>query len=278
MNNRQALWQRATVACFLVLTMFTVVCMGQEPPATVERKDIEGQLVLTLRDIINRGREFYNTGNPASCYFMFQGALQVTVPLLEHRPALQKFVANSLVEAEANPDMRQRAWMLRNVMDRIRSELKGEMVARPKPADPGAKGAEKIDAPGAGAKDTLWKRLGGLDAVGKVVDDFVVMAAADDKVNFTRDGKYKPTDEQIATLKKHLVAFMSAASGGPIKYTGKSMKEVHKDMAITDAEFDATVDVLLKAMEKNGVKEDDAKAVRGAVEGLRKDIVTKKAE
>jgi hemoglobin len=95
-------------------------------------------------------------------------------------------------------------------------------------------------------------------------------------VDITRGGKIKLTDDQVVALKKHLVAFVSQASGGPLKYTGKSMKEVHKDMAITDDEFTASVDDLVKALEKNGVKEEEIKAVRDAVEGTRKDIVTKK--
>jgi hemoglobin len=287
--NRQPWWPvRAFALGLLVLGMGRGIYGEQDRPAT-ERKDIDQHLYVTLRDVINRGRDYYNSGNPAACYFMFSGALQVTVPMLEHRPELQKTVRDALAEAEANPDVRQRAWVLRTVMDKIRSEVKGEAVAgagRPgerKPDEfqkvgPAIKAdvkpaGEKIDKP---AEVSLWTKLGGEPAVTKVVDDFVAMAAEDPKVNITRDGKLKFSDEQVAQLKKHLVAFVSQASGGPIKYTGKSMKEAHKDLAITDAEFDASVDVLIKAMEKNGVKDDEIKAVRGAVEGTRKDIVTKK--
>src|SRR5262249_49600101 len=128
--------------------------------------------------------------------------------------------------------------------------------------------AEKADA-----KPALWQRLGGEEAVKKVVDDFVAMAAEDEKVNVTRGGKLKLEDDKVAALKKSLVAFVSAASKGPIPYTGKNMKEAHKGMEITNAEFDAAVDVLLKALDKNGVKEEEAKELRAAVEGTRKDIV-----
>src|SRR5262249_19898916 len=86
---------------------------------------------------INRGREHYNNGNPVACYFMFVGALQTSLPLLDNRPDLQKSVQNSLIQADAHPDMRQRAWMLRGVLDKVRSELKGEVVAAP--AKPGEK-------------------------------------------------------------------------------------------------------------------------------------------
>ena len=34
---------------------------------------------------------------------------------------------------------------------------------------------------------------------------------------------------------------ISSVSGGPIKYTGKSMKDAHTGMKITEAEFEALV-------------------------------------
>lgn len=282
MSLRHPRWRKECGIGLLALVLTAAVHAGQEPPApAADGKAIDQQLFTVLRDVINRGRDHYNNGDPAACYHMFHGALQITRPMLAHRPELQKTVQDGMAEAEAQPDMRRRAWVLRNVMDRVRIELKGESVkvdpAKPdlRPPDIG-KPAEKLPIKPAEVK--LWDRLGGLEAVTQVIEDFVAMAADDPKVNFTRDGKLKFTDEQIAAFKKSLVAFVSAASGGPIKYTGKSMRESHKDLAVTDAEFDATVDVLLKALEKNGVKEDEQKALRAAVEGTRKDIVQKKDE
>lgn len=282
MSLRHPRWRKECGIGLLALVLAAAVHAGQEPPApAADGKAIDQQLNAVLRDVINRGRDYYNNGDPAACYHMFHGALQITRPMLAHRPEVQKTVQEGLAEAEAQPDMRRRAWVLRNVMDKVRSELKVEVAkadpAKPdvRPPDPG-KPVEKIGAKPAEVK--LWDKLGGLEAVTKVVDDFVALAADDPKVNFTRGGKLKFTDEQIGAFKKSLVAFVSAASGGPIKYTGKSMKESHKDLAVTDAEFDATVDVLLKALDKNGVKEEEAKALRAAVEGTRKDIVQQKKD
>src|SRR5262249_56388313 len=104
----------------------------------------------------------------------------------------------------------------------------------------------------------------------------VAGAAQDPKVDFFRGGKF-PLDEQgVAKLKKQLVELISEASGGPLKYKGKSMKEVHKGMNITDEQFDALAGHLKKALEDNGAKEPDIKAVLDAVEKTRKEIVEKK--
>jgi len=126
------------------------------------------------------------------------------------------------------------------------------------------------------AADSLWARLGGKAGVTKVIDEFVEAAATDPKVNFDRDGKYKLDEATVTKLKKSLVEMVSEASGGDLKYTGKSMKDVHKGMGITDAEFDASKTLLKKAMENNGVKAPDVQAVLGAVEKTRADIVEKK--
>src|SRR5262245_28395077 len=114
---------RSLLLAGLVLGMVGMVSAGQDKPAAPERKDIDQQIYTSLRDVINRGRDFYNSGNPAACYYMFQGALSVTVPVLDHRPELQKTIRDGLAEAEANPDIRQRAWQLRVVMDKVRAEI-----------------------------------------------------------------------------------------------------------------------------------------------------------
>src|SRR5215471_1072321 len=82
------------------------------------------------------------------------------------------------------------------------------------------------------AEKSLYDRLGGEKAISAVVDDFVARAAADPKVNFMRDGKV--TNVDVPKLKQHLVNLVGQLTGGPQKYTGGSMKDVHKGMKITD--------------------------------------------
>jgi hemoglobin len=71
---------------------------------------------------------------------------------------------------------------------------------------------------------------------------------------------------------------VSSVTGGPLKYTGKSMKDAHKGMGITDKEFDATVADLKEALKINSVNEADAKELLAIVESTRKDIVEEKKD
>ncbi len=221
--------------------------------APLERAALDKSVYASLKDVINRGADFYNSGDPAACYHLYHGALMAIESVLDHYPELQKEIRNGLADAERNPDIRRRAFALRGVLDKVR--------ATTNPKKPVA---------------TLWDRLGGEKNVKKIVDDFTAAVTADPKVNFTRSGKIKLDDQKLAALKKAAVAFISSASGGPIKYTGKDIKEAHKGMGITNAEFDAAAGHFKAALEKNGVKPADVEAAMEAVESTRKAVVEKK--
>lgn len=118
---------------------------------------------------------------------------------------------------------------------------------------------------------SLYDRLGGEPAIKLVVDDFVPAAAADPKVNFFRDGKYKDTD--VAKLKMHLVNQIGQASGGPQKYTGRDMKSAHAGMKITEAEFNALAGHLVTSLKKFKVGQKEIDELVGAIAGMKGDIV-----
>src|SRR4051812_48905061 len=63
----------------------------------------------------------------------------------------------------------------------------------------------------------LFDRIGGTPTMTKVIDDFVATASTDPNVNFARKGQpqaWDATPEQVSLLKKRLVEFLSAATGG----------------------------------------------------------------
>jgi hemoglobin len=98
---------------------------------------------------------------------------------------------------------------------------------------------------------SLYDRLGGQPAITAVVDDFVGNVAADNRIN----GFFARTD--IPKLKKNLIDQICAGTGGPCTYTGRDMKTAHKGMNITDAQFNALVEDLVKALDKFKVPEKE---------------------
>jgi hypothetical protein len=72
---------------------------------------------------MNRGADLYNRDDFAGCYRLYEGNLMTMRPLLDHRPDLQKAITTALASAERDPQVFRRAFTLRTVMDKIRSEL-----------------------------------------------------------------------------------------------------------------------------------------------------------
>jgi hemoglobin len=262
--------------CIFVGTGSTVA--ADDKAGSISTHTVDENLHRALRDVINRGADLFNQGDQRGCYYLFQGALITARSQLSHHPDVQKTIDNGLSALDPSASMGRRAWALRGVLDQVRDKI------NPNPSKPAerkpttsSEPAKKSDVRKAPAPRvlSLWDRLGGQPAVTKVVDDFF-RYANEDKIDFTRGGKIQLDDKKIAEFKKNMVAFISSASGGPIVYKGKSMKEAHKDMGITDAEFDATAQALVKALKKNGVGQTEIDELMKAVGGTRKDIVEKK--
>jgi hemoglobin len=123
----------------------------------------------------------------------------------------------------------------------------------------------------ANAKDkSLYDRLGGKDAITAVVDTFVANVGGDKRIN----GYFASTD--LTKLKVNLVNQICEASGGPCKYTGRSMKQTHAGMGVTNAAFDALVEDLVAALDHYKVGKPEKEELLGVLGRMRSDIVEKK--
>jgi hemoglobin len=114
---------------------------------------------------------------------------------------------------------------------------------------------------------SLYDRLGKKDAIVAVVDDFIANVAADARIN----AFFANTD--IPKLKQMLVDQICEASGGPCKYTGKTMKEVHTGMKVKSEHFDALVEDLVKSLDKFKVGEKEKADLLAALAPMKPDIV-----
>jgi hemoglobin len=114
---------------------------------------------------------------------------------------------------------------------------------------------------------TLFDRLGGSDAIKAVIDDFVGRCAADSRIN----QKFARTD--VPRLKAMLVEQVTAATGGPGTYTGRSMAETHDGMGVTAGEFDALVGDLVATLDQFSVPRTEQSELLGILGSLRSDIV-----
>jgi len=119
---------------------------------------------------------------------------------------------------------------------------------------------------------SLYQRLGGYDAIAAVADDFIGRLASDPQFvkffsGFSTDSKKR--------LRQRLVDQICQAAGGPCIYTGRSMKDTHAGLGITEKEWDAGAKHLLATLDKFKVPQKEKDEVMAFVATLKKDIVEK---
>ena len=163
----------------------------------------------------------------------------------------------------------------------------GERRDEKKPEAAGAPGDGKPAQ--AEGKQTLFERLGGESGVTTIINDFTQRVLADPRVNWERKGvkrggffsrdesvAWKATPQNVENLKKHLVQFLSLATGGPTHYEGKEMKAVHAEMRITNPEFDAAVGDLKATLDKLQIPTTEQKELLAVIESTRPQVVTER--
>lgn len=94
---------------------------------------------------------------------------------------------------------------------------------------------------------TLYAALGGVEGIETVVEGTLGRVHRDDRIA----GLFEGVD--LVRLEKVLVEQICQAAGGGCVYTGLPMEIAHKDLAITDEEFDLFVGHLVAAMTAAGV-------------------------
>ena len=126
-----------------------------------------------------------------------------------------------------------------------------------------------------GQQATLYKRLGGYDAIAAVVDDFIGRMAGDPQLSRFFVGH---STESLQRIRQLVVDQLCAAAGGPCVYTGRGMKESHQGMGITKAEWDKAVQHLTATLDKFKVGAKEREDLFAAIGPLQADIVDAKAK
>jgi hemoglobin len=125
----------------------------------------------------------------------------------------------------------------------------------------------------AGAKPSLYDRLGGLYPISAVVDDFIERVYVNSTLNANPNIDKARSDVRKPGLKVHVVNLVCTVTGGPCKYTGKSMKESHASFHITQKEWDALLADFRATLAKFKVPAPEQKELIDIVESTKPDIV-----
>ena len=119
---------------------------------------------------------------------------------------------------------------------------------------------------------SVYERIGGEPAMNAAIELFYRKVLSDDRVNSFFDGV--DMEKQPAKQK----AFLTMATGGPHNYTGKDMREAHKNLkdsegnAINNDHVDIIIGHAGAALQELGVGEKEIGEVAAFLETTRSDI------
>lgn len=126
---------------------------------------------------------------------------------------------------------------------------------------------------------TLYDRLGGVNAISAVVDEFIGRVAVNPDMvrtfkplldDVTKNGA---SSARLASLRNNLIDQIGEAAGGPQKYKGKDMVTAHKGMMITEKEFNSLAGDLSGALDKFNVPATEKSELLTVIGSLKPQIV-----
>ena len=116
---------------------------------------------------------------------------------------------------------------------------------------------------------SLYQKLGGKAALEAVIDAFYVKVLADNRI------KDIFADVNMDKQAKRQKAFLAAAFGGPVAWTGKDMRKAHADLKLTEEHFNAVAENLLKTLEEFKVKKELIDQVMAIAGSVKNDVLNK---
>jgi len=125
--------------------------------------------------------------------------------------------------------------------------------------------------PMADPESTIYERIGGSETIENLVDSFYEKVLADAELKSYFEKVPMP---KLRNMQKE---FFSAATGGPITYTGRPLGEVHRGLGISRREFQRFTEHLLETLREVGVEEKDAYEIISHV-NLYADEITSDAD
>ena len=123
------------------------------------------------------------------------------------------------------------------------------------------------------APKSLYDRLGGVYNIATVVDDFIERLLVNNTLNANPAISEARARVPKAGLKFHVTALVCEVTGGPCKYTGRTMKEAHARLNINERQWQAMIADFRTTLDKYKVPPPEQNELIKIVESTKKDIV-----
>lgn len=120
---------------------------------------------------------------------------------------------------------------------------------------------------------TLYERLGGVYNIATVVDDFIDRIMVDPRLNansYVDEAHHRVPPAGFKYLVTEMVCW---ATGGPQRYSGRSMEDAHKSLLIAPQEWQAFLDDFQQTLDKFNVPQAEQEELFTLIESTREAIV-----
>ncbi|OMJ95991.1 hypothetical protein SteCoe_555 [Stentor coeruleus] len=118
--------------------------------------------------------------------------------------------------------------------------------------------------------ETLFERIGGTPTITALINSLYIKIESNPITQGAFLGK------NIEEIKNYQVKFWSMALGSATPYEGRSMKDAHQQIAVTEEQFNTVVSMLSETMREMNIPEDVYKIAVTHAEMFRSDIVSHK--
>lgn len=123
---------------------------------------------------------------------------------------------------------------------------------------------------------SLYERLGGAYPIASVVDVFIDLLLHNDVLNANAQIRAARDRVPAAGLKFHVTTLVCQVSGGPCGYVGRSMKDAHAHLNISDREWQAMLADFRRVLNDFGVPQREQNELVAIVESTKADIVVRR--
>jgi len=120
---------------------------------------------------------------------------------------------------------------------------------------------------------SLYDRLGGVYSIATVVDDFIDRIMVDPRLNANPRVDEAHHRVPPAGFKYLVTEMVCWAAGGPQQYSGRSMEDTHRDLMISEAEWQAFMDDLRQTLDKFEVPQAEQAELEAIVDSTKEGIV-----
>ena len=127
------------------------------------------------------------------------------------------------------------------------------------------------------SQPSLYERLGGIYSIAVVIDDLIDRVMSDPRLNANPAVDEAHHKVPPAGFKYLVTEMVGWASGGPQKYSGRSMRDSHQHLNITAKEWEAFMDDLQQTLDKFKVPAPEQGELKAIVNSTYGDIVTGKS-